>query len=205
MLSTLKLIELGLGEPGDRDQLDTREITRSSEDAASQIKQQILLLRSILFVLGMKVCDPFHNKDKNKESNVYPRIRWSENTFSPSFSWEKRIKKYIPLAISSPIQPKKGKGYSYMTYIENRSTGRRIPKKVVLLSKHVCLNKRNGRIPSRTFESGPEWVRQEGPKIENILALLRKQNQILADFKRLIERYEILEAELTVLLNKDRL
>lgn len=204
MLSTLKLIEFGLGEPEGREQLDTQEIIRSSEEATSQMKQQILLSRAILFALGMKVCDPFHVKDKNKEANVYPRIRWNENTFSPSFSWEKRIKKYIPLAISSPIQPKKGKGYSYVTYVENRSTGRRIPKKVVLLSKHVRLNKRNGRIPSRAFESGPEWVRQEGPKIENILVLLRKQNQILADFKRLIERYETLEAELLVLLNKDR-
>lgn len=157
------------------------------DDLISQGESWVLKLHDTLYQEGLLATAKYHAllKQTNfgkEESAIYPRVRKRPNG-TPSFYWERLIKKYHPASLTSKIQTACGPGKSYLSYVRDKNgNSRRV--KVCLLSKHIPINTKTKRISLSAFKGQPLWSQIAGEASERELCSLRKQEAAVSRISR---------------------
>ena len=165
------------------------------KDAVALVKEQIEVidfaiknLRTLLYFLGLYETDFYHCKAKEmaftaEETKILPRVRWDKRYETPSFFWERLIRKTFPITKIEAEHFKKKPGV-YIGFVSFK--GKKLRRKVVLSSKAIPLQKATNSIAPSSFAKEPVWAQIAGETAEEKLRFLRKQaKQVTAIAKHL--------------------
>lgn len=182
------------GRVGERSQLTNEDFERALATGVSDLEDIIADLRWCLLVRGLAVTDLYfkmsrENAFSKEETLLVPRIRMDERYGTPSFYWERTIRHAYPLTSRGKMQPNKGKGRSYEAYVRCKGAVKKEKMRVVLLSKHVPINKTTLSVSMKEFDKEPEWARMAAQLVEPELVELRRQAKALSAVSRAVKNF----------------
>ena len=157
----------------------TFEITKEKlENEIKNLNKSIAAIREVLLVSGLACTDIYHemarkNCFSSDETWLLPRVRKDSRYGTPSFYWESTIMCFRPMNSkkrSKPVQRKR----SYEAFVCSKDVKSKEKMRVILLSKHIAINKRTLTVPQNTFAKEPEWARIAASLIEPKLVYLRR-------------------------------
>lgn len=183
-IETIKaLVDTG---PGMRQAVEQEAVVSLAHSQLQAIEDAIKNLRIILYFQGLHETDFYHAKAKemaftSEETKILSRVRWDKRYETPSFGWEKLIRKAFPITAIDAQRFKKTPGI-YLGLIHHK--GKKLRRKIVLSSKAIPIQKATDSIAQSTFSNEPFWSQIAGETAEKKLCLLRKQAKQLATISK---------------------
>ena len=187
-LSIERVLELTKASAAERQSIHRSDVNALLEEQIQSIATAIANLRTLLFLEGLYATDFFHSKAKEmaftkEETKILSRVRWDERYNTPSFLWERLVRKTFPITEIEARNFKKTQG-TYLGFIQCQ--GKKLRRKVVLSSKTIPLQKATDSIATSAFKKEPPWAQIAGEAAETKLRSLRKQSkQVTAIAKHL--------------------
>ena len=162
---------------------ESAEYSSEIEDALLKIWKNVKAAREALFEEGLVVSNPYFRTLKktnftHEQASISPRVRVGHGG-SPSFSWEKIIKKYRSAILHPTTKKSNGSGKSYLARVK-KENGSIVKTKVCLTSKHIKINSKTKSISPGAFKDQPLWAQIAGEATEKKLCSLRKQEAALS-------------------------
>ena len=177
-------------ENGFKEETERTSKNNSVDEGLLKLSQGIKAIRKGLFEEGMSASNTYYLAFKKtnfteEQASISPRVRMRE-CGSPSFSWEKIIKKYHPAILHPTVKKNNGPGKSYISRIKTF-----VETKVCLTSKHIKLNNSTKAISPNAFKGEPLWAQLAGEATERKLCSLRKQQAALS---RIVKNIAVIKA-----------
>ena len=181
-------------ENGFKEETERTSKNNSVDEGLLKLSQGIKAIRKGLFEEGMSASNTYYLAFKKtnfteEQASISPRVRMRE-CGSPSFSWEKIIKKYHPAILHPTVKKNNGPGKSYISRIK-KEDGTFVETKVCLTSKHIKLNNSTKATSPNAFKGEPLWAQLAGEATERKLCSLRKQEAALS---RIVKNVAVIKA-----------
>lgn len=170
-----------------REKLTDEIVVEGLREQLGLMSNAIETMRLIFLCAGLKVTDGYIEMSKKyaftkDETLINPRIRLDPRYKTPSFFWERTVRRAVPLNATV----KSGSTRSYEAYVRVKGAATKKKMRVYLLSTHVPINKRNQMTAMSNFEHEPAWAKIAAELIESKLATLRRLSGDLSRINRQI-------------------
>ena len=170
-----------------REKLTDEIVVEGLQEQLGLMSNAIKTMRVIFLCAGLKVTDGYIEMSKKyaftkDETLINPRIRLDPRYKTPSFFWERTVRRAVPLNATV----KSGSTRSYEAYVRVKGAATKKKMRVYLLSKHVLINKRTQMTALSNFEHEPAWAKMAAELIESRLATLRMLSSDLSKINRQI-------------------
>ena len=187
-LSLEMLWQLSVATAAERQSVQQSDVISLVEEQLKAIDTAVENLRKIFFFEGLHATDFFHSKAREmaftpEETKLISRVRWDARYGTPSFLWERLVRKSFPISAIEAQNFKKTKG-AYVGFV--RYKGKKVRRKIVLSGKAIPLQKATDSIATSAFKNEPTWAQIAGETAEEKLRSLRKKaKQVTAIAKHL--------------------
>ena len=174
--------------------LSKEQLEAAADAEIVLMRSSVANIRRMLLIYGLYVTDLYHDMKRgttfsSEETQLAPRVRMDERRGTPSFYWERTVRRAYPLDTAS-TDSTRGSKRSYQGYVRRRGAKVKERMQVYLLSEHVPLLKKNQSVSMKVFEKEPEWVRVAAALIEPQLTELRRLATAIGAVNRSLSRFE---------------
>lgn len=178
------------GQLSARSHLTTQDTRSSIISEVRKIQKSIETIRYALLVEGLIETDAYHetareSRFNSEETTIAPRVRLDKRYGTPSFYWERTLRHAYPLVLSKQ-QNKPKVPRTYYAYVRRKRTKIKEKMKVVLVSKHIPINKKTLSVSMNEFENEPQWARTAALIMEPKLVNLRRISKAVSHVNRFL-------------------
>lgn len=172
-----------------RAQISKAELEEAVRLELERLQESVTNLRLLYLVQGLKAGDPFvamvkdnlYNRDA---AHIAPRVRMDQRFNTPSFYWERTIRRIHDASKAKKAKSTKTRQYNAYYSKKGDSTSKK-EVTVTLVSEHIPVNKRTLVTSASHFEKEPAWAQAAFSVVEPELVTLRRKSKLLSSINRL--------------------
>lgn len=172
-------------------QVTDTELAQSLFVDKTRLLNAIALMQASIYYRAIRACEMYFewmHKRKGTETQTYlrPRVRLDSRYMTVEMAWVRRLSKMKPAKSTDKIDPKSKIGRTFQLQTDKGL--------MTVFTWYEYLKKRaKDRYPESIFKDQPEWVKKLGHDIEDNFELLRKEQKLLNDLKRIVMTIHRLE------------